>query len=88
MSALLATRRSVFFTVTTVFAAAAYIAVAPAFFDLSAAGWFFAYLVVAVLASPTPIPLGQVMLLPLGAERRNVGRILMNVWVRAVRCQW
>lgn len=85
VSALLATRRSVFFTVTTVFAAAAYIAVAPAFFDLSAAGWFFAYLVVAVLASPTPIPLGQVMLLPLGAERRNVGRILMNVWVRDVR---
>ncbi len=85
VTALLATQMSPLFTVLTVFFTAMYIAIAPGVFDVFVGGWFFAYLVVALLATPAPIPLGQVMLLPLGAERRNVGRILMSVWVRDVR---
>ena len=85
VTALLGTRRSTLFTLVTVLATALYITFAPTVFDVFVGGWFFAYLVVALLATPTPIPLGQVMLLPLGAERRNVGRILMSVWVRDVR---
>ena len=85
VTALLATQRSALFTLMTVLATALYITFAPGVFEVFVGGWFFAYLVVALLATPTPIPLGQVMLLPLGAERRNVGRILTSVWMRDVR---
>ena len=85
VTALLTTQRSSLFTFITVLAAAVHIAIAPAVFDSFVGGWVFAYMVVALLATPTPIPLGQVMLLPLGAERHNVGRILMSVWVRDMR---
>ena len=87
VTALLTTRSSALFTTLTVLATTAHIALAPALFDAFLGGWVFAYIVVALLAAPTPIPLGQIMLLPLGAERHNVGRILMSVWMRDVRCR-
>ncbi len=85
VTALLSTQRSALFTLLTVFVTMMYITIAPGVFDVFTGGWFFAYLVVALLATPTPVPLGQVMLLPLGAERRSVGHILMSVWARDVR---
>ena len=54
----------------------------PGFMDAYAASWFWAYVVAAFAAKPSPIPLARVMLLPLGAERTRIGQIMATVWMR------
>ena len=85
VTALLATQHSAFSTLLTIIIVANYTVLAPGVFDMIAVGGSFAYLTAALLATPTPIPLVHVMLMPLGAERRNVGRILLSVWMRDMR---
>lgn len=82
--ALMSTRPSTLFTSLSVLFTTVYLALMPSWMDASALSWWFSCMVAMLLVAPAPIALGQIMLLPLGAERNNVGRILMNVWVRDV----
>ena len=59
-----------------------YLVLKPGFMDDLVISWLFACPVAVALAQLSPIPLGRIMLLPLGAEREHIGAILTSVWVR------
>ena len=82
IAALLATQSSVFVTMASVLALVVYTVVKPGFMDASGVMWLMAYVVVALAAKPSPIPLARVMLLPLGADRARMGQIIGSVWMR------
>ena len=82
IAALLATQPSALFTTTSVIALIIYMVIKPGFMDAVGASWFFAYVVGAHAAKPSPIPLARVMLLPLGADRTRIGKIMATVWMR------
>ncbi|MBC7709363.1 MAG: hypothetical protein H7203_04830, partial [Rhizobacter sp.] len=82
IAALLATQPSALFTTLSVVALIAYMVIKPGFMDAYAASWFWAYVVAALAAKPSPVPLARVMLLPLGAERTRIGQIMGTVWMR------
>lgn len=82
---LLASRSSVFVTVATVLALVIYMAIAPGTFAISGLKWFLVYMMSAVVAQLSPIPLSRIILVPLGAERRRMGQIIALVWAHDLR---
>lgn len=82
--ALIGTRPRALFTLVAVLATVFYFSVAPAVFDRPTLGWFFAFMVVALLATPTPIPMTTILVVPVGVDRGDIGRLLMDVWMQDV----
>ncbi len=83
VGALLSGQRVDVFSVIAIMGVVAYLAFASAFMRFGPA-WYFAYLIAALVARPTPLPFARVLLLPLGAERARMGGIIATVWMRDV----
>lgn len=82
--ALIGTRPRAFFTLVAVLATVFYFLIGPSVFDGSTPGWIFAFMVLALLATPTPIPMTTILLVPVGVDRGDIGRLLMAVWMQDV----
>ena len=82
--ALIGTRPRALFTLVAVLATVFYFSVGPNAFEVSTPGWFFAFMVMGLFATPTPIPMTTILLMPIGVDRGDIGRLLMDVWMQDV----
>lgn len=80
--ALLASNTRTPLTIATIVVVVFYLTLKPGFMDSLAVSWLMAYPMVVLLAQLSPIPLGRIMLLPLGANRTRMGELMTAVWVR------
>lgn len=82
ISALLASDARTSLTFVTGAVTVLYLALKPGFMDDLIVSWLFAAPVAVLLAQLAPLPLGRIMLLPLGADRERMGAIIARVWAR------
>ena len=61
-----------------------YVALSAGFMNRIAVSWFLALPIAILLVQLRPLPLGRIMLLPLGVERARLGHIMTAVWARGL----
>jgi hypothetical protein len=82
IAALLASNTRTPLTIMSGAATVLYLVLKPGFMDDLVVSWLLAAPIALLLVQLSPLPLGRIMLLPLGAQRERMGAIIARVWVR------